>query len=305
MITWKGGLTLLLLLLLGGVFFLLLSSRSQATPGSEGEVVRILPQKIRAIPLGKHYDFAGEAVPVDQFDIRERLEREMMINAYLHSATLMSLKRSHRYFPEMTQILKEEGMPDDLKYLAVAESGLANATSSAGAKGLWQFMEATGRAYDLEINDEVDERLHLEKATRAACRYLRSYHQKFGSWHLAASAYNMGGPRLSKEMNLQRATRFEELNLNSETSRYLFRILALKAVMTTPEAFGYDLAPDDYYPPLPPYREVEVNGPVANWGDFAREHGTHYRMLKIYNPWLIGSKLTNKSGKTYTIRVPK
>lgn len=264
----------------------------------------LLPQQIRAIPLKKSFSFAGEPLDLDQFDIRERLERELLVNAYLHSATLLSLKRTKRYFPEIERILKEEGVPDDLKYLAVAESALVNATSSAGAKGIWQFMEPTGKAFDLEINGEVDERLHLEKATRAACRYLRSYRDKFGSWQLAVSAYNMGGPRLEKELREQRATRLEELNLNAETSRYLFRVVALKTLMEDPAAFGYDLHEEDYYPTLDRYREIRVSGPVENWGDFARSHGTHYRMLKILNPWLVSGKLTNKSGKTYLVRVP-
>lgn len=264
----------------------------------------MLPQQIRAISLKKAYTFAGESLDLDQFDIRERLERELLVNAYLHSATLLSLKRTRRYFPEIERILKQEGLPDDLKYLAVAESALVNATSSAGAKGIWQFMEPTGKAFDLEINGEVDERLHLEKATRAACRYLRSYRDKFGSWQLAACAYNMGGPRLEKELREQRATRLEELNLNAETSRYLFRIVAIKALMEDPAAFGYDLSEDEYYTALDQYKEIKVSGPVENWGDFARSHGTHYRMLKILNPWLVSGKLTNKAGKTYLVRVP-
>lgn len=263
-----------------------------------------LPQKIRSVPIHMEFRFAGERLPTDQFDIRERLERELLVNAYLHSATLLNIKRSRRYFPVIERILREEKMPDDLKYLAVAESALMNGTSSAGAKGIWQFMEPTGKAFDLEINGEVDERLHLEKATRAACRYLRSYKEKFGSWHLAATAYNMGGPRLEKEMKLQRAERFEDLNLNSESSRYLFRMVAIKTLMENPAAYGYDLSDEEYYQALTPVKEVVLEGPVENWGDFARSHGTTYRMLKVYNPWLVSSQLTNKSGKRYVVHIP-
>jgi membrane-bound lytic murein transglycosylase D len=302
--SWFSGIALLLIGSASALLITGFQSRDTAVDPTESRMNAILPQQIRAVALGTTYRFAGEKLNTEQFDIRERLERELLVNAYLHSATLLSLKRTRRYFPEIERILKEEGLPDDLKYLAVAESALVNATSSAGAKGIWQFMEPTAKAFDLEINGEVDERMHLEKATRAACRYLRSYREKFGSWHLAACAYNMGGPRLEKELREQRAERFEELNLNAETSRYLFRIVALKALMEDPAAFGYDLRDEDYYPALNRYREIRVSGPVENWGDFARKHGTHYRMLKILNPWLTSGKLTNKDGKTYLVRVP-
>lgn len=264
-----------------------------------------LSQNVSGVNLDREFDFAGEDLPMDQFDIRERLEKEILVNSYLHASTLLKIKRSSRYFPEMERILKEEKMPDDLKYVAVAESGLEFATSSAGAKGLWQFMEPTGKGYGLEINSEVDERYHVEKSTRAACTYLRDYYQRFNSWHLAASAYNMGGPRLIKEMDIQKATSFEELNLNAETSRYLFRIVALKSILIEPAAYGFNLAKNDYYPPLDDYKEVVVNGPVESWGEFAKKHRTTYRMIKVYNPWLMSSKLTNKEGKTYIIRVPR
>jgi len=286
---------------------LALAVSSFLDPGKEGSrsaLNLLLPQKIRPIPLDRPFDFAGEPLKTDQFDIRERLERELLINAYLHANTLLSIKRSERFFPVMERILKEEGMPDDLKYLAVAESALGYGTSSAGARGIWQFMEPTAKFYGLEVNEDVDERLHLEKATRAACRYLKGYRDQFGSWHLAASAYNMGGPRLKKEIAAQRAESFEELNLNSETSRYLFRIVALKTLLEDPAAFGYDLRDEDYYPELDDYREVTVSGSVANWADFAKENGTNYRMLKVYNPWLVSGSLANKAGKTYTIRIP-
>jgi membrane-bound lytic murein transglycosylase D len=277
---------------------------SEFPSGTDPVSKLLLPQKILSIPMDGPFSFGGEDLRTDQFDIKERLERELLVNAYLHANTLISIKRSKRYFPVIEKILKEEGLPEDLKYLAVAESALANGTSSAGAKGIWQFMEPTGKAFDLEINGEIDERLHLEKATRAACQYLRSYREKFGSWHLAASAYNMGGPSLERDLRVQRAKSYEELNLNSETSRYLFRIVALKTLMENPSAFGYDLTEDDYYPELSNYKEVKVSGPVPNWGDFAVQNGTNYRQLKIYNPWLVASKLTNKAGKTYVVRIP-
>ncbi len=264
-----------------------------------------LPQRIASVSTDRSYAFAGEMMDLENTDILERLDRELLVNAYYHSSTLLVLKKTKRYFPIIEPILKEEGIPDDLKYLAVAESALMNGTSSAGAKGVWQFMEATGKSYGLEINDEIDERNHLEKSTRAACKYLKSYYEKFGSWKLAASAYNMGGPRLAREMEVQRATTYEEVNLNSETSRYLFRIVALKTILEDPAAFGYQLLATDYYPPFKDCDEIVVSEPVPNWGDFAIKHGTDYRTLKVYNPWLKASSLTNKARKTYTVLVPK
>lgn len=271
----------------------------------ERKVVEYDLLTVRSLPMDQTFSFAGEELDFEPFDIKERLERELLVNAYLHANTLLILKRTKRFFPEIERILKEEKMPDDLKYLAVAESGLINNTSSAGAKGFWQFMEPTAKSFDLEINSEIDERYHLEKSTRAACRYLKSYREKFGSWQLAACAYNMGGPRLEKDMAIQSAASLEELNLNSETSRYLFRIIALKAIIEQPELYGFQLSDEDYYPPFPEYKEITVSGPIENWGAFAKKHGTHYRMLKIYNPWLTSTKLTNKAGKTYKIRLPK
>lgn len=264
-----------------------------------------LPQMITSISTDRTYTFAGEELDMTNMDLRERLDRELIVNAYYHSNTLLSLKKARRFFPVIEPILREEGVPDDLKYLAVAESALMNAVSSAGARGIWQFMEPTAKAYGLEVNSEVDERNHLEKSTRAACQYLKSYYEKFGSWQLAACGYNMGGPRLAREMEVQRARSFAEVNLNSETSRYLFRIVALKTIMEDPAAFGYQLDDDDYYPPMDNVSALKVDTSVANWGDFAIKHGTNYRMLKVYNPWLKDNKLTNKSRKTYTVLVPK
>ncbi|MEO1627330.1 MAG: lytic transglycosylase domain-containing protein, partial [Bacteroidota bacterium] len=237
---------------------------------------RRLPQRIISVDLSQSYDFAGETLPMDNFDVRERLDRELLRNAYYHSSTVLALKRAHRFFPIIEKILAEEGMPDDLKYLAVAESDLMNAISPAGAKGFWQFMKATGREYKLEINSEIDERYHLEKSTRAACQYLRRYQKRFGSWALAAAAYNGGAGRLSKEMKLQKADSYYDLNLNMETSRYVFRIVAIKEIMKRPQDFGFDLNAADKYAPLDRYATVEVTGAVPSWADFAEKYGISY-----------------------------
>jgi hypothetical protein len=263
-----------------------------------------IPQVIEPVDLDRSFDFAGEALPMNSFDVKERLDNELTLNTYRHGNTLLNMKKSFRYFPVIESILREEEMPEDLKYIAVAESDLSNATSPAGAKGFWQFMTSTGRYYGLEINSEVDERYHLEKATRAACKYLQDYYKRFGSWSLAAAAYNMGGTRLARELKSQNAETFYDLNLNQETMRYLFRLVAMKELMRNPRKFGFYLEPADGYPELSDFREVEVKGSIPNLGDFAKEHGVSYRDIKVFNPWLISSKLTNSSRKTYIIRIP-
>lgn len=263
-------------------------------------------QRVRSINLDKDFDFCGEKLPMDNWDVRQRLDAELLRNVYFHSQTILAVKRANAIFPVIEPIMKAEGVPNDLKYLAVAESALSNAVSPAGARGVWQFMKEAGAGYDLEINTEVDERYDLEKATHAACKYLKKEKEKLGSWTLAAAAYNGGPARIAEEMTKQRAKSFYDLNLAAdETMRYPFRIVAIKEVMENPEEYEYQVEKEHLYPPLTDYKTVEVNGPVPSWGDFAVDHNTTYRMLKLYNPWLIDSKLTNKEGNTYKIRLPK
>ncbi len=291
---------LLLVMGLAGLFFLSFKGEGKGSGFSSPE------QTIRSINLDKDFDFCGEKFPMDNFDVRQRLDAELLRNVYYHSSTILSIKRAHALFPIIEPILKSEGVPDDLKYLAVAESTLSNAISPSGAKGVWQFMKSAADQYGMEVNDEVDERYHLEKATRAACKYLRKQKESLGSWTLAAAAYNGGPGRISSEMEKQRAKSFFDLNLAAdETMRYPFRIVAIKEVMQHPDAYEYNIAPDHLYDPVNDYKVVSVSGSVANWGDFAVEHGTTYRMLKVYNPWLVDSKLTNKAGRTYEIHLPK
>lgn len=263
-------------------------------------------QAVKSINLDKDFDFCGEKFPMDNWDVRQRLDAELLRNVYFHSSTILAIKRANALFPIIEPILKQEGVPDDLKYLAVAESTLSNAISPVGAKGVWQFMPGTGNQFGMEINAEVDERYDLEKATHAACRYLRGQRERLGSWVLAAAAYNGGPDRIRTEMEKQRAKTFFDLNLAAdETMRYPFRIVAIKEVMQNPQQYEYTIESAHLYPPINEYRTVTVNSAVPNWGDFAVEHGTTYRMLKLYNPWLIAGNLTNKAGKTYTIRLPK
>ncbi|MFM8485454.1 MAG: lytic transglycosylase domain-containing protein, partial [Bacteroidota bacterium] len=226
-------------------------------------------------------------------------------NVYSHSSTILFVERANAYFPIIEPILKEEGVPADLKYLAVAESGLAPVTSSADARGVWQFMKATAGSFNLEVSEDVDERYHVEKATHTACKYLKKEKQKLGSWVLAMAAYNGGSTRISDQMASQRAKSFFDLNLMAdETMRYPFRIMAIKEVMENLEEYDYEIDQDHLYEPITDYQLVEVSGPVASWGAFAEEHGVSYRQLKVYNPWLVSGKLANKEGKTYTIKLP-
>ncbi len=263
-----------------------------------------LPQMIHPIDLDRPFSFAGEPLPMQLSDVRERLDRELIVNSYRHSNTILNIKKANKYFPVIEPILKKNGVPDDFKYLAVAESDLNNATSPAGAKGIWQFMPPIAKYYGLEINREVDERYHIEKATQAACEYLLDVKRRFGSWTLAAASYNVGGTRLARELENQRAETFYDLNLNEETSRYLFRLVALKEILSHPEEFGFFIEEKDRYQPLGDYELTTVEAPISNLGDFAREHGISYRTLKVYNPWLLTSSLRDAGRKPYEIKVP-
>ncbi len=286
------------------VVFSSFNETEELTSKEEIPVSTGLQQHITSYGLSKIFTLAGEEIPSGNFDALERLDRELIVNTYYHSASLLNLKMANRYFQVMEPILKENGVPDDFKYLAVAESNLRMTVSPAGAKGLWQFMKPAGQAQGLEINTEIDERYHVEKSTQAACQYILDLKKRFGSWTLAAAAYNMGETKLSKEMALQKAKSYYELNLNQETSRYVFRIIAIKELMENPERFGYFITKEEEYPPLSAYKTIIVDGPVESLADLAIENGTDYRMLKVYNPWLIESYLTNKTGKKYEIRIP-
>ncbi len=264
-----------------------------------------LPQIIQAVDIPSEANYCGEALPMDQFDVKERLDKELIANSYRHSGTILYLKKAPKYFPTIEKILAENNMPDDLKYLAVAESGLDNVTSPAGAKGYWQFMSGTGREYGLIINSEIDERFHLEKSTRAACKYLKKLKEEFGSWSYAALAYNMGGPRLKKNIASQKANTVYDLNVNAETMRYIFRIVAIKEIMKDPRKYGFYIHDFEKYEPFEDTYSVEVSEAVASWADFAEKYGISYRTLKVYNPWLIDSNLTNREKKTYFVSIPK
>ncbi len=295
----------ILLLLLGILVYTGFSNKLRADEEMRAFPADPVSQVINAVPIDHDFTFVGERVPLENFDVLERLDRELIINTYRHSSTLQILKNSRRYFPVVERILKEQGIPEDFKYLMVAESAFQNATSPVGAKGFWQFMKSAAKEMGLEVNKEIDERYNLEKATLAAAKYLRQNFDRFGSWTLAAASYNIGPTRLKSEMKKQEESSFFDLNLNSETSRYLFRILAFKEILSNPEKFGYYLGPEDFYQPLDQFYLVEVDTTIPSLAKFAHEHGTTYRMLKLYNPWLKSSRLPDKSRRKYYIKIPK
>lgn len=290
-------------LIAGSIFTLLIFVSSQSPGSSNEKLNNNLPQQIQSAFENKQYSFAGEVMP-DNFDNRERLNRELSVNAYWQSNTMLNMKKANRYFPLMEQILAEEGVPDDFKYLAVAESDLRHATSHANAKGFWQFRKAAGKEMGLEINDEVDERYHVARATRAAAKYLKRLRTRFGSWTNAAAAYNVGQGNFNAARTKQQEFSFFDMNMNIETNRYLFRLIAIKEIMKEPEKFGFYIQPNEKYPPLDNYYEVVVDSSVPSWSNFAKEKGITYRMLKVFNPWLIDNKLTVKNN-IYHIRIPR
>lgn len=248
-------------------------------------------------------DFAGEKAPLNVADVRERFDRELLVNANLHATTQLIIKRANRVFPVIEPILQRYGVPDDFKYLAVTESGLVNAVSPAGARGVWQFMPETGKERGLEVNDLVDERYHLEKSTEAACKYLLDAKAKFGSWTLAAASYNGGFNGVNKQITFQGVDNYYDLLLTEETSRYVFRILALKEIMKNPAMYNFNLQPHELYPVIP-VKTVEVTTSIPDLAAFAKEQGINYKILKIHNPWLRDKSLTVKPGKAYTVEIP-
>lgn len=246
----------------------------------------------------------GERVPLENFEVYERVDREILVNAYWHSATILAIKRAARWFPVIEPILKENNVPDDFKYLAVAESNLDNVVSPAGATGYWQFIKSAAAQYGLFVNDEVDERYDVEKSTVAACKYLNTAYKQFGNWTMAASSYNAGTSGIEKWSGIQKAANYWNLVLNTETARYVARIIALKLIMENPSYYRYDLKEDDLYKPLK-YREVEINTSINNFADYAASLGINYKTLKLYNPWLRDTTLKNKEKRTYKIKVPE
>lgn len=268
----------------------------QETTGS------VLLNKPVAIPF--KLQFAGEKVPLRKHFVRERLERELTVNTYWHSSTILLMKRSGRWFPVIEPILAKNGVPEDFKYLALIESGFLLDASPSGASGYWQILKGTAGDLGLEVSRDVDERYHVEKATEAACRYILDAHERFGSWTLVAASYNAGKRRINESLEEQKAGNYYDLFLNDETSRYVYRIIALKQIFENPRDYGFHISEEDLYSPYR-YREVEVTEDIDDLPAFAREHGVTYRALKELNPWLRNDKLKVKRGKKYKIAIPE
>ncbi len=277
---------------------------SSAVPGEEDVETVDTKTVFRSVEIPSSATFAGERVPLERFDVREALDRELIVNSYFHSQTIRLIKMAPRYFRIIEPILKEEGIPEDFKYLAVAESGLdPRAVSFAGAVGFWQFLKGTGQDYGLEINDEVDERYHVEKSTYAACSYLKDAYEKFGNWTMVAAAYNAGMRGVERQTERQKSHNYYDLLFVEETQRYVFRILALKLVLELPERYNFIIGNEEKYPIIST-KEVVIQGPVKDFADFAHVYGINYKLLKDFNPWLRQNYLTNPIGKRYPIKIP-
>mgnify|MGYP003299752875 FL=1 len=249
--------------------------------------------------------FCGQRIDLTRFDRYERMDRELLAFTYMHSTSIQMVKKANRYFPIVEPILKKNGIPDDFKYLMVIESNLnPNARSSAGAAGLWQFMKTTGREYGLEVNDNIDERYHVEKATAAACQYLKDAYEKYQDWVAVAASYNAGQARISSQLEKQYVKDALDLHLVEETARYVYRIIAAKIMFQDPTRFGFELKASQLYQPIP-YREIVIDFEISNLAEWALKHGTTYSMLKIMNPWLRQDFLQNKSRRTYILQIPK
>jgi len=289
----------------GALFIVGIFISVQGFTGNEG--VPALPERMPSLnqpfSLPDDLEFAGEKVPLVNFDTRESLDKEMLVNGYWHSRTLMVLKRSKRYFETIEPILKKYGVPDDFKYLAMAESGLENVVSPAKAVGVWQILEPTAKEYGLEVNSVVDERYDLEKSTEVACKFLLQSYNEFGNWTIAAATYNAGRNGLENQITKQKTKNYYDLLLNEETARYVFRLIAHKLIAENPSEFGFHLEEDDYYPLIATY-DVDVENEIPNITDFAVEHSTNYKIIKQFNPWLRQNYLPDQPNKVYHIKIP-
>lgn len=259
-------------------------------------------QGVAPITVTGELYFAGERVPLEDPDVHERLERELQLNAFWHSNTLMAMKLANRYFGDIEKTLTDNGVPADFKYLPLIESGFRNDVSPAGAVGFWQFVVPTAKSYHLEINGEVDERYNIEKSTQAACDYLKGAKESLGNWTIAAASYNLGVPGMKQRINDQKTNNFYEMYFNPETSRYIFRMLAMKIIFSNPKRAGFIVTAEDLYQPYR-YKVVEVDTAIPNIADFAAQYGLRYKHIKILNTWLREAKLTNKERKKYQLKI--
>lgn len=259
--------------------------------------------KVYSLNLPSRLDFAEEPVPLNQFDVRESLDRELLLNTYWQSQSILLHKRAYRWFQKIAPILKKNGIPDDFKYVALIESGFTNAVSPSGASGFWQFLDKTAVNYGLVVNENIDERYHIEKATEAACKYFKEAYSKFGNWTLVAASYNMGINGMSKQIESQKVNSYYDLLLNQETARYIYRILAIKEIMQSPQKYGFVLRKKDLYPTIPA-QMLSVDSSITDIADFSQKIGFNYKIIKLLNPWLRQNFLENKNKKTFVLEIP-
>lgn len=272
---------------------------------SENEHVEKIKESYSIFSLSppESFEFAGQRVPLSDPEVSERFDRELHSNTYYHSNTILYFKRANRWFPIIEPILEEKGIPNDFKYLALIESGLQNVVSPAGAAGYWQFMEKTALEYGLEVNQQVDERYHIEKSTRAACDYLLDAYKRYNDWSLVAASYNVGMNRIDKELERQKTNNYYDLLLNPETARYMFRIMSVKQIFLHPENYGFHIRKTDLYPPLE-FVEIEVDSTINDLAQFSKEQDISYKILKYFNPWMRQVYLKNEGGKVYSLKIP-
>ncbi|MDR1339422.1 MAG: lytic transglycosylase domain-containing protein [Prevotellaceae bacterium] len=271
------------------------SLTAQLSPGNNA-----LKQNISPPPLPSEATFCGEKVPLEYFDVRESLSRELNSLSYWHSSMIYTIQLTGRYMGTIENLLKQYGLPDDLKYLCITESNLQNVVSPAKAAGFWQFLPGTAKEFGLQITPEIDERYNLEKATKAACEYMKMAYSKFGNWTLAAASYNVGMAHVANQTAIQKQKSYYDLHLNQETTRYVYRAVAYKTIMNAPAKYGFCISQKDKFEPLL-YKEIDVAGPT-DWIAFAEKNGTNYKVLKIFNPWIISPKLS--SVKSYRVKIP-
>lgn len=295
-------LTLFTFGLLAGKLLIFSTNASEYTRNS-GEYL-LNHSNVIAVEMPTEASFAGEKVPLEDFDVYERLDRELLVNTYFQSQTILLHKRAARWLPVINPILKAYGIPEDFKYIPLIETGLMHSTSPAGAVGFWQFLEPTAKQYGLEVNSEIDERYHVEKSTAAACKFFKEAYRTLGNWSLVAAAYNMGITGVKKQVDKQGSQNYYDLLLNTETSRYLFRAIAVKEVIEHPEKYGYTIRKKDLYPLLETYK-INVDSSITDLYAFAKQQKVNYKILKLCNPWLREGYLKNPERKNYLIDLPK
>lgn len=278
-------------------------SSAQQPTKNRNEGKEIISAYVAKIP--DSFEFCGEKVPLEYADVRESFSRALQLTMYMHTTTLQTLSRTTRYFPIIEPILKEMGIPNDFKYLAMTESRLdPTAASGAGARGMWQFVASAAKDFRLETGDNVDMRYNVEKSTRAACKYIKRAYEKYGSWTMAAASYNVGMAGLSSRLSKQKIENYYDAHLPEETMKYLFHIMAYKLVTPNPEKYGFLLKPEDYYPAYKNIKTIEVNNATIDWPKLAESHGTNYKILRILNPWIRSYSYQNTSQKKYTVTLP-